>query len=428
MRWLFLFLFFSVNAMGSDVPLLHVNDTINPGTGDYIIRNIQRAEETKAPFLILQLDTPGGLLSTTRQIIQAMLNARIPIVVFIGPRGAQAGSAGALITFAADVAAMAPGSNIGAAHPVTESGGDPSDTMKEKITNDTAAFAESLARAKGRNREWAIQAVTKSASIPAEQALKTQVIDLIADDSLELLKKLSSYPLRVPKNGIQKLAENTSENALSLSPVPFSIKQRLVAFFSNPSLAYLIMTAGTLCLWIELSHPGLVVPGVVGALCLLISLISFQLMPIDYGALALIFVGLALLVAELFVPAFGILGIGGIVCFTLGSLFLIDSSVPELKISLSLILPTAAVLVGAALGLGYLVLKSRRKKVSSGIEAMIGDFGEVRVTVSPQSGTVFIQGELWNAVCQAGEIPSGTTVAVKAVNKMVLLVEPIIKE
>lgn len=411
--------FSALTATAASVPVLEVADSINPGTADYIMRNIEAADKTNAPFLILRLDTPGGLLNSTRQIVQTMLAAKIPIVVFVAPKGAHAGSAGALITLAADVAAMAPGTNIGAAHPVLGNGEKIDDTMRDKITSDTAAFAESIAKAKGRNTAWAIESVKKSVSVIADQALKDGVIDLIAEDTDDLMKKLSGFRLRVPKGSVVQLPET----APAAQSILMNLKQRLVSFFADPNLAYLIMTLGGLCLWVELSHPGLIFPGVLGAVCIILSLISFQALPISYGALGLVFVGMAMIVAELFLPTYGLLGAGGIACFIFGSLFLMDTSSPEFQISLGLILPTAAVLAGAAFVLGMLIFETRKVKPRSGMEALVGQFGEVRESLSETPGKVFLHGEIWNAVSLDGsEFKKGAIVVVSEVKDLLLIV------
>lgn len=413
---------FVAKAETPSVPVLTVTDSINPGTADYIISNIDSAEKAGAPYLIIKLDTPGGLLTTTRQIVQRMLGSKIPIVVFVVPRGARAGSAGALITFASDVAVMAPGTNIGAAHPVNSNGEDIDKTMRDKIANDTAAFAEGLSKAHGRNSEWAIKSVRESSSIIAEEALKKDVIDLVAGDLPECLTKLSSYRLKVPKGGITALPEG----AATAREVPMSIRQRLVAFFSDPSLAYLIMSLGGLCIWIELSHPGSILPGVIGSVAIILSLVAFQMMPINYGALALVFLGMGMIIGELFLPTYGLLGVGGIASFILGSLFLMDTDVPEFKISLALILPTAAALAAVAFVIGALVLESRRTKTKSGTGAMIGEKAQVRETVSNEPGQVFVHGELWNAIAEDGSpIARGQTVIVAEVRDMLLVVRTI---
>jgi len=419
-RWLLLGLI-PFTAFSATVPWLTVSDTINPGTADFIAQTIEMAELEKAPFVVLQMNTPGGLLTSTRQIVQSMMNAKIPVVVYVGPQGAQAGSAGALICFAADVIAMANGTNIGAAHPVTGGGETMDKTMSEKVTNDTAAFAESLAKTKARNAVWAIKSVRESASLPAIDALKDNVIDLIADSPEQLLGALKGFRFRVKKGEMTGLAHDV----FTLREITPSIKHRVVSFLANPSLAYLIMSLGGLCLWIELSHPGLMFPGVLGAFCIIFSLVSFQLLPISYGALALIFLGMGLLAAELFVPSFGVLGVGGIAAFVFGSLFLMDTEAPEFQISLALILPLAAGLAATAFGLGYLVLKSQKTKVQSGIETLVGQLAEVVETISPHHGKVFVNGEIWLAK-SLGEspIPKGSIVVVSRIEGMVVIVVP----
>jgi membrane-bound serine protease (ClpP class) len=404
----------------SPVYVLNISDSINPGTCDYIVSGIDAAEAKASPYIILQLDTPGGLLTSTRQIVQKMLNSKIPVVVFIGPRGAHAGSAGALITFAADVAAMAPGTHLGSAHPVGAGGEKIDGVMAEKITNDTAAFAESLARHNGRNTQWAIQSVRKSESLIAEEALKIHVVDLMAEDLKDLTTKLANYKLAHPKGAVTYLGPVVTTTTLAPN-----IKQTLVSFFSDPTLAYLILTFGGLCLWIEMSHPGLILPGILGAICILTSLISFQMLPIHYGALGLILLGMGCLVAELFLPTYGVLGIGGIVSFIFGSLFLMDTNVPEFQISLSLIFPTAAVLATAILILAYLLYTARKTQLRSGLNALVGELGEIKEPVSSSSkGMVLIHGELWNAISDSDETIPGGIVVVTEVQNMLLKVRP----
>lgn len=414
-------LFLSLSARASDtVPLIKIDDTINPGTADYISTQIRRASSSGADYLVIEIDTPGGLLTSTRHIIQSMLNSPTPIVVWVGPKGAQAGSAGALITYAADIAAMATGSNIGAAHPVDASGKSIDKTSNEKITNDTAAFAESLAKAKGRNSDWVKESVFLSKSITASEAEKIKVIDLIADDRNDLETKLRGYQLKSQKGSVKSLS--LSSHKLELQPP--TIKQRVVSFFANPSLAYLILSLGGLCIWIELSHPGLIFPGILGGLSILVSLVSFQLLPIRMGALGMIFLGIALLIAELYVTSFGVLGIGGITAFILGSLYLMDTNVPEFQLSLSLILPVATCLALSVFFLSYLILKSRKLRIQDGYQSLIGIWTEAETEITPNSGNVFVQGELWSARSLNNDvIPKGSTVEIKEIKGLQLYVK-----
>lgn len=417
----FLSLLFSAQCFSQKATLLVLSDTINPGTADYIVTGIEKAENNNSPFVVIQLDTPGGLITSTRQIVQAMLNSPLPIVVYISPKGAHAGSAGAIITFASDVAAMAPGTHLGAASPVVPGDKKVDETMQKKMFSDTAAFAESLAKAKGRNSEWARKAVIEAASLIAEDALKKNVIDLMAEDKDDLLEKLKNYTLRKPKKHIASLPKE----AQTLNFIEPSVKQKLVAFFANPALAYMIMSLGGLCIWIELTNPGLIFPGIIGGICIILSLISFQLLPIHYGALAFIFLGLALMVAEVFLATYGLVAIAGVVCFIFGSLFLMDTAAPDFQISLYLILPIAGVLIACALAIGYLVVRSARRRVASGTSTLVGEIGQVRETIPPEgTGQIFIHGELWQAASATqSEIELGSTVVVREIHDMVLLVE-----
>lgn len=404
---------------GIRIPVIELHDSVNPGSGAHFSESIEAADAADAPFLIVQLNTPGGLLTTTRQIIQSMLNARTPIVVYVSPRGAHAGSAGALITFASDVAVMAPGTNIGAAHPVSGGGEKMDETLSAKIANDTAAFARSLAKAKGRNVDWAEKAVKSSESISSEEAVKQGVVDFVAQDIDDLGVKLAGYKLKAPKGKTTQLPQGP----FTWDHWDTKIKNRIVSFFSDPNLAYMILSLGALCIWIELSHPGLILPGVVGILCVLISLVSFQLMPISYGALALILAGLGLLVAELFIPSYGILGTGGVAAFVVGSLFLMDTTDPLFQISLKIILPTATALVAAILVLAALVFRTQRLRPKSGTEALVGELAEVKHKVGQKAGKVFVHGELWSAVSSdEAEFSAGSIVQVKEVRNLLLIV------
>ncbi len=414
------FLTLTLKLIGtSEVPVIKISDTINPGSADFILSEIETANGNGSPFAIIQLNTPGGLLTSTRQIIQGILNSKIPIVVWIGPRGSQAGSAGALITFAADIAVMATGSNIGAAHPVQGGGEGMDKTLSDKITNDTAAFAEGLAKAKGRNVEWAKLSVTESKSVTAEEALKLKVVDFLADDLASLERQLRNRKLNTVKNNISQLPETE----ISLKERFPTLKHQVVSFFANPTLAYLILSIGGLCLWIELSHPGLILPGVLGGICVLISLVSFQMLPIRLGALGMILFGIVLLIAELYITSYGVLGIGGIMAFVLGSLYLMDTNVPEFQISTSLIFPVALCFSIAITILSYLIWKSRNLKLSENYLGLVGLEAEANAEITESTGNVFVQGELWKARSQSAEIiKRGEKVLVKEIRGLVLIV------
>jgi membrane-bound serine protease (ClpP class) len=322
------------------VNLIVIDGSINPAVDDYIRENIGRAKAGGARALIIQLDTPGGLLESTRTIVKEMLAAQVPIIVYVAPSGGGAGSAGVFITMAAHVAAMAPGTNIGAAHPVAGGGQEVKGVMGEKIENFTASFSESIAQKRGRNAEWAIQAVRKSVAITESDALKKNVIDIVAKDIDDLLRQADGR--KVDLDGkIQVLALKGAK----VQRHDMSLKQKVLNILADPNIAYLLMMAGLLGLYMEFSHPGVIFPGVAGAICLLLALASFQLLPLNYTGLALIGLGIALLVGEMFLPSFGVLGIGGIIALAMGSLLLFDTESSDLIVDRAIVF-TAVATVG----------------------------------------------------------------------------------
>jgi membrane-bound serine protease (ClpP class) len=397
------------------VPVLKLVGSINPGTGDYFISEIEKAETAKAPYVLVVLDSPGGLLSTTRLIVQKMLESTVPIVVFVAPQGARLGSAGTLIALAADVAAMAPGTNMGAARPESNEA-----RTDAKLMNDAGAFAENIAKTRGRDRDWAVKSVRENAPISAEDAFKQGLVDAIAENPEALATQLPGFRFKAPKGNLTQIPDGVAV----LEPKPIRLKFRVVSFLANPNLAYLVLCFASACFWIQLSIAGVALPGAVGVFCFLISMASFQLIPISYGALGLILVGLSLLLAELLIPAYGLLGIGGTLSFIVGSLFLMDTTDPEFQLSVKTILPTAAALVAVASTLGYIVLKRRRASPLLGVEELIGQYAEVKELVTPQKGKVFVQGELWNAFSTAEEFEfsKGSVVVVQKVEGTHLIV------
>ncbi len=381
--------------------ILTVVGSINAGTADYIRNGIAYARNNGAALIIIRLDTPGGFLEATRDIVKAILNSTIPIAVFVTPSGARAGSAGVFITMAGHIAAMSPGTNIGAAHPVTGGGKDPEKSggkhMAKKILNDTVAFVKAIAKKRHRNVEWAKKAVVESDSITADEALKLKVIDLIAYDTAELIRKLDGWIIDMDRQKVKLVTKN-----LQIKDLPMSFKQKVVNFFSDPRIAYYLMMFGLLGIVMEIYHPGAVFPGVLGAICLFLAFVAMQVLPINYGGLALILLGIVLLVAELFTPTFGVLFIGGTISLTIGSIFLIDSPDPNLRLSLGTVLPMVsvlAILLGLAL---YGVTRAYQNPIISGKEGMIGEVGVVKKPLAPK-GVIKIRGELWNAVSIDGK-------------------------
>jgi membrane-bound serine protease (ClpP class) len=403
-------------AAGPHVDLITIDGTINPAVADFIHESVGRSKSNAARALIIQLDTPGGLVESTRLIVKEMLAAPVPILVYVAPSGARAGSAGVFITLAAHVAAMAPATNIGAAHPVGGSGEEIKGAMGDKILNDMAAFSETIAQKRGRNTEWAIQAVRKSVSITETEALKKKVIDIIARDVNDLLDQ--AHGRKVDVNGSKQ--ELSIKNARVI-PYEMSLKQRILNSIAHPNIAYLLMMAGILGLYMEFSHPGTIFPGVAGAICLLLAFASLQLLPINYTGLALMVFGVGLLVGEAFFPSFGVLGIGGIISLALGSLLLFDTQTSDFGVDRSIVFTAVATLGSFVLGVSYLVFRSQKAKPSLGIEGLIGEVGVVREKLSPR-GMVFVHGEYWTAEAEEA-IEPGEKVQVVGLDRMVLKVK-----
>ncbi len=403
------------DAAAPHVDLIAIDGSINPAVDDFIREGIARAKHSGARALIIQLDTPGGLLTSTRTIVKEMLGAQVPVMVWVGPSGAGAGSAGVFITLAAHVASMAPGTNIGAAHPVAGGGQEVKGVMGEKIENFTASFSESIAQKRGRNTEWAIQAVRKSVAITESDALKKNVIDIVAKDIDDLLKQADGR--KVDLDGkIQVLATKGAK----VQRHDMSLKQKVLNILADPNIAYILMMAGLLGLYMEFSHPGVIFPGVAGAICLLLALASFQLLPLNYTGLALIGLGIALLVGEMFLPSFGVLGIGGIVALAMGSLLLFDTESSDLIVDRAIIFTAVATVGAIMLGLSYLVFRTQQAKPTMGMASLKGKVGEVRADLKPE-GKIFVHGEYWNARADT-PIEAGAKVEVVGYDGMTLKV------
>ena len=405
----------SKDASTPHVDLISIDGTINPAVDDFIRESINRSKANAARALIIQLDTPGGLLTSTRTIVKEMLGAPVPVIVYVAPSGAGAGSAGVFITMAAHIAAMAPGTNIGAAHPVAGGGQEVKGVMGEKIENFTASFAESIAQQRGRNTEWAIQAVRKSVSITEKEALKIKVIDVVAKDINDLLEQAHGR-----KVDIDGRKHELSLKGARVERYGMSLKQKVLNTIADPNIAYLLMMAGILGLYMEFSHPGVIFPGVAGAICLLLAFASLQLLPINYAGLGLIILGIGLLIGEAFAPSFGVLGVGGIISLALGSFFLFDTEGSDLIVDRSIIFTAVATLGSFVLAVSYLVFRSQKSKPALGMEGLIGEIGEVRGKLIP-SGKIFVHGEYWNARADS-EIDVGEKVEVVGYEGMSLKV------
>lgn len=359
-----------------------VKGVINAGTARFIERSIDLAQSSNAVLVVMMLDTPGGLLISTRQVVQKINQSKVPVAVFVYPGGGSATSAGTIITMSAHIAAMAPGTNIGAAHPVGGQGEDIKGKMEEKATNDTIAFIKSQASLRNRNVEWAEQAILKSASATADEALKLNIIDFIASDLDSFLNKVD--PKKAKVKGVP-----TYE-------IEMTVAERFLSFLGDPNISYLLMVLGGLGLYVELTSPGVVLPGVLGAIALILSFVSLSTLPVNYGAVALLFLGLVFFLAEAFVASYGVLTIGGIVSLVLGALFLMDSSTGDLRLSLALVIPTIAALSVISLLIGYMLMRSRTS-VYQGLTNFMGLEATIQSLDAAQtSGKCLCRGEVWD--------------------------------
>lgn len=397
------------------IDLIVIEGSINPAVDDYIGESISRARASGARALVIRLDTPGGHLSSTQTIVKKILGAPVPVIVYVAPSGAGAGSAGVFITLAGHIAAMAPGTNIGAAHPVAGGGQEIKGAMGEKIENFAASFAETIAQKRGRNTEWAIQAVRKSVSITEKEALKKNVIDIVAKDMDDLLQQADGRKVELDGG-----AETLALKGARVVRHEMSLKQKILNALADPNIAYLLLMAGVLGLYMEFAHPGVIFPGVAGGICLLLALAALQVLPINYAGLGLILLGIGLLVGEAFAPSFGILGIGGIISLALGSFFLFDTEGSDLVVDPAIIVTTVATLGGFVLAVSYLVFRSQKAKPTLGLDGLVGEVGEVRGKLSP-TGKVFVHGEYWNAQAD-GEVDVGEKVKVVGYDGMCLKV------
>lgn len=376
------------------VAVLKVDGSINPAVAGFIEDGIGQARLEHAAALVIELDTPGGLLNSAERIVKDLLNAPLPTIVYVSPSGASAASAGTFITEAAAVAAMAPGTTIGAAHPVSEGGTEIKGVMGKKIENFTASFAGSIARERGRNELWMEQAVRQSSAISEDEALKRHVIDIVAPNLRNLLVQASGREVKVGGRTVKLALAGATIRRLRMT-----LGQGLLNVLADPNVVYLLMLAGIVGIYFEFGHPGFYLPGVVGAICLLLALGSFEVLPINLTGFLLLLLGIGQLISEVFVTSYGVLGIGGVVAFVIGSLFLIDSAQTNLEVNRGMIAGAAIAMSAIILGLGWIVLRERRRPSTTGREGLIGEVGEVREPIAAGvAGRVFVHGEHWRAV------------------------------
>jgi membrane-bound serine protease (ClpP class) len=432
----------------SQVLQLDIKGAIGPAVSNYVEHGLEKAKQMQAQLVILRMDTPGGLDQSMRSIIQAILASPVPVATFVAPSGARAASAGTYILYASHIAAMAPGTNLGAATPVQIGGiggpppnptppkmpgqpdknakpgqkqkGAPADgsSMHRKMVNDAAAYIRSLAQMRGRNADWAEKAVRQAASLSATQALEKHVIDLMATDAADLLGKLDG---KIMKTVSGTLTLHTA--GITIEKLEPSWPNRMLSIITDPNVAYILMLLGVYGLFFELANPGFVLPGVVGGICLLLALFAFQVLPVNFAGLALIGLGIAFMIAEVFMPSFGALGLGGVIAFIVGSIMLMDTGVPGFALSLVLIIGVALTSAAFFILIAGMALRARRRPVVSGSEEMVGSLGNAVKDFDTQ-GNVHIHGEIWQATASA-PITKGQTIRVTGMDGLILSVEPI---
>lgn len=394
---------------------------INPVAAEYVHDALASAQSSGAQALILKLDTPGGLDTSMRLIVKDMTASPLPVIVFVAPSGGRAASAGVFITMAAHVAVMAPGTNIGAAHPVAMGGGEMDSTMKEKVENDSVAYIKSIAEQHGRNVAWAEEAVRKSVSVTEQEALKLKIIDLVAEDIPALLKQLNGRKIAVPNGSMTLATEPTT-----LREFPMGIRLELLKALSDPNIAYLLMTIGTIGILAELYNPGAILPGVVGAISLILAFYSLQSLPINYAGVLLLILGIVFFILEATVTSYGLLAIGGVVSMTFGSLMLIKSDAEFFQISWAVIIPVIITTAAVSLFIVGMGVRAMRRPPQTGSEGMIGAIGIAKTALRPD-GKVSIHGELWDAVSDVPTEP-GTSAKVLRVEGLTLHVTPIFQK
>ena len=402
-------------ANQNDVYIVRIADAISPGTAEFIKSGIKKAEENKAVCIIIELDTPGGLAESMRIIVQSILASRVPVVVFVAPSGSRAASAGVMITMAADVAAMAPGTNIGAAHPVGAGGKDIDGKMSEKVINDMVAQAKSVAEKRGRNAKWVEDAIRESVSVTETEALEENIIDLIAKDTDDLIRQLNGREIK--DRGVLKL-DDAKKVVLAET-----LRTKILKTISNPNIAYILMMIGLAGLYFELSHPGAIFPGVIGGISLILAFFALQTLPVNYAGILLIVLAIIFFIMEMKITSYGLLSVAGIVSLLLGSLMLFEGDTPGIKLSLQVLLPTIILISAFFVAVAGLVFRAQMSKPATGSRGLVGEIGIVKKALTPE-GKVFVHGELWNARAKEALDENAKVRVVKVVN-LILEVESV---
>ncbi len=388
---------------------------ISPAASGFLKKGITKASEENVSCIIVELDTPGGLAESMREIVMAIYASEVPVVIYVSPSGARAASAGVMITMAADIAAMAPGTNIGAAHPVGAGGKEISGAMSDKVINDMVAHARSIAEKKGRNADWVETAVRKSVSITETEALKANVIDVVAKDIDDLIRQINGR--KIQDKGVLTL-DNVKKTVLTED-----LRTKILKTISNPNIAYILMMIGLAGLYFELSHPGAVLPGVVGGIAIILAFFAFQTLPVNYAGFLLIVLALIFFIMEMKIASYGLLSVAGITSLLLGSIMLFENSGTGMRLSWEVLIPTLVLISGFFVLVSGLVFKSHLSLPRTGAQGLIGEIGVVRESLVPE-GKVFVHGELWKAVSK-NPIQTGARVRVVNIVNLVLEVEPV---
>jgi len=402
-------------AAVNEVYIIQMSGPISPAVADFLKKGINKASEESVSCIIIELDTPGGLAESMREIVMAIFASKVPVVIYVAPSGARAASAGVMITMAADIAAMAPGTNIGAAHPVGAGGKEISGAMSEKVINDMVAHARSIAKKRGRNADWVEKAVRKSVSVTETEALKANVIDIVAKDADDLIRQINGR--KIQDKGVLKL-DNVKKTLLEED-----LRTKILKTISNPNIAYILMMIGLAGIYFELSHPGAVLPGVVGGISIILAFFAFQTIPVNYAGFLLIVLALIFFIMEMKITSYGLLSIAGITSLLLGSIMLFENSDTGMRLSWEVLIPTLVLISGFFVVVSGLVFKSHLSKPRTGARGLIGEIGVVRESLMPE-GKVFVHGELWKAISK-DPIQTGTRVRVVKIVNLVLEVEPL---
>lgn len=412
-----LLLLFSANGFAgeNEIYIIKASGAISPAIADFLKQGIKKASDNNVSCIIIELNTPGGLAESMRDIVMAILASRVPVVVYVSPGGARAASAGVMITMAADIAAMAPGTNIGAAHPVGAGGKEIDKVMSEKVINDMVAQARSVANKRGRNAEWVEKAIRESVSVTETEALKQNVIDIVATDMDDLIRQINGREIK--DKGVINL-DNPTRTILEET-----IRTKILKIISDPNIAYILMMIGMAGIYFELSHPGAIFPGVVGAIAIVLAFFSFQTLPVNYAGILLIILAMIFFIMEMKIASYGLLSIAGVTSLFLGSLMLFENVSPELRVAWHVLLPTVVVVSAFFVTLASLVFKAQVSKPKTGAKGLVGEIGVVKEDIMPE-GKVFVHGELWNATSK-NRISKGTKVRVIKVVNLVLDVEPV---